>query len=355
MLRGCRENLSRSRTFSKHCLKNANSPETPKIATTTRRTWKDAIKIHRSSMLRLSFSSFFLLLVLVLEPAAPCTTVMVKARDGCTVVGRTMELGIPEAKSELETIHLHPRGTPVGTAHGRHNASAYGFLAVQLTIGSLSPILATTEGINEAGLTVSAQTHVLASYEPGAPNATSPKPTTLFAVQATAFLLGCCKTVDEAAKALSGVRVIATPIIGSLGSLHWSIQDASGASRVFEYIDQALRVYDNTDVGVLTNDPGYEWHLGHLNFFADYPSTPHPKHFEPTASSSGPFSSISVEVKGDGTGVTTTTVPQTSTHGLNARGLPASYSPPDRRASSPYLTISHHISPHLPRSHHSSP
>ena len=267
------------------------------------------------------------LMLAMVAPVAPCTTVMLKAKDGCTVIGRTMELGIPEVKSELEAIYLHPRGTPVGTAHGTYNASKYGYLGVQISIHSFSPMLATTEGINEAGLTVSAQTHVQASYES---NASTPKATTLFAVQATAFLLACCKTVDEAAKALSDVRVIETPLVGALGALHWSVQDASGASRAFEYVDQQLRVYDNTDVGVFTNDPGYEWHMGNLNFFADYPSASHPRHFEATASTSGPFSSASVPVHGDGTRVTTTTVPATTTHGLNARGLPSSYSPPDR-------------------------
>jgi len=276
-------------------------------------------------------SLFFLLAGFVASSLA-CTTVMLKtAKDGCTVVGRTMELGIPLEKSELEQIYIHPRGTTVGTAHGTYNASKYGYLAVQFAVGSTTLRMATTEGINEAGLTVSAQVHMQASYEPSH-NIT--RAVTLFDIQATAFLLGCCKTVAQAADALASVAVISTPLIGALGQLHWSVQDATGASRVFEYIDETLRVFDNTEVGVLTNDPSYEWQLGHLNLYADYPSAVHPPAFKFTARSSGPFSTSSVPVSGDGTRVTSTVVPQAGlggvSHGYNTRGLPGGYTPPDR-------------------------
>ena len=259
-----------------------------------------------------------------------CTSVMMSVDNGPLVIGRTMELGIPYSKSELEQIYLHARGTPVGTAHGTHyNASKYGYLAIQFAIASISPgTFASTEGINEAGLTVSAQIHEGASYQPGS-NKTSGT-TVIYDVQATAFLLACCKTIDEAHAALAAVRVIPTPLLGHLGSLHWSVQEASGKSAAFEYIDQGLRVYDNTEVGVLTNDPGYEWHLGHLNFYAAYPMGLTTPAFQPTVTSSGPFSSASVPVSGDGSGITTTTAPVYHGHGLNTRGLPGGYTPPDR-------------------------
>ena len=257
-----------------------------------------------------------------------CTTVLARVVDGPTVVGRTMEFGIPYFKSELEQIYLHARGTPVGIAHGKHyNVSKFGYLAVQVAIASISPgTFSSTEGINEAGLTVSAQIHEGASYHPD----DGAMPTTIYDVQATAFLLACCKTVDEAASALASVRVVATPLLGNLGALHWSVQDASGASRAFEFVNQELRVYDNTEVGVLTNDPGYEWHIGHLNFYADYPTTATNPGFHPTVTSSGPFSTSSVIVPGDGSGITTTTAPVYHGHGSNTRGLPGGYSPPDR-------------------------
>ena len=275
--------------------------------------------------------------LLLLAPAftGACTTVLLKtAKDGCTVIGRTMELGIPETASELEKIYLHARGSPIMAANGsKHNASRFGYLAVQFTFGSHTfPSLGTTEGINEAGLTVSAQVHVGASYEPV--SAAANKSLTLLDVQATAFLLACCASVDEAAAALRNAHVVATPVVGSIGTLHWSVQDASGKSAAFEYIDESLHVFDNTEVGVLTNDPSYEWQLGHLNLYAGYSSANRATRFAPTASSSGPFSSSAVNVHTDGsaTHITTTTVPTYYGHGLNTRGLPSSYAPPDRFA-----------------------
>ena len=288
-------------------------------------------------------------LLWLLAPAVchACTTVLLKTtRDGCTVVGRTMELAIPPETSELERIYLHARNTPVATAradldssrrtgrHAHNTTSRYGYLAIQITIGSKTfPSLATTEGINEAGLTVSAQVHVDASYEPVGPSTVN-KTVTLFDVQTTAFLLGCCATIKEAAAALASVHVIATPLIGTIGKLHWSVQDRSGRSAVFEYIDESLKVFDNTEVGALTNDPSYEWHLGHLHLWAAYPSGASITPFAPTATSSGPFSSSAVPVRTDGSAghVTSTTVPFYPGHGLNTRGLPSSYAPADRFA-----------------------
>lgn len=70
--------------------------------------------------------------------------------------------------------------------------------------------------------------------------------------------------------------------------------------------------------------------LAHLNFFADYPSGAHTPQFGQTVTSSGRFSTASLPVAGDGTKVTTTRVPVYPGHGLNTRGLPSGYSPPDR-------------------------
>ena len=48
----------------------------------------------------------------------------------------------------------------------------------------------------------------------------------------------------------------------------------------------------------------YEWHLGHLNLYAGYETSRIQPAFSPLATSSGPFSSVSVGVSGDGRGVT---------------------------------------------------
>lgn len=57
---------------------------------------------------------------------------------------------------------------------------------------------------------------------------------------------------------------------------HWAIADAFGESIVVDYIAGALCIHDNSGVGVLTNDPEYQWHLRNLNNYvglqASWPS-----------------------------------------------------------------------------------
>ena len=259
----------------------------------------------------------------ILAVAHGCTTVLVPTDNG-TVIARTMELGIPFMPSELEKVYIHSRNTSVATLRGSLPPSKFGFVAIQFNpAGNFTLPLGTTEGINEAGLTVSLQTHTLAVYEP----ANLSKPTAIGDLTAAEYLLGCCATVDEAADALAALNVVPTPLIGksAIGSIHLSVQDSSGASRVLEYVDGALRVYDNTDVGVLTNDPSYEWQVGNLNQYAAYPTSHSEARFALKVKSRGPFTSFAVASDGG-----ETSTPVDPSHGTHTRFLPGGYTPPDR-------------------------
>lgn len=48
--------------------------------------------------------------------------------------------------------------------------------------------------------------------------------------------------------------------VTNFSMLHWAIADSEGNSIVVEYINGSLNIHNN-DVGVLTNDPDYIWHL----------------------------------------------------------------------------------------------
>jgi len=50
--------------------------------------------------------------------------------------------------------------------------------------------------------------------------------------------------------------------------MHWAMADATGDSVVIEYLDGVLHVNNNT-VGVMTNDPDYQWHLYNLNNYVN--------------------------------------------------------------------------------------
>ena len=47
-------------------------------------------------------------------------------------------------------------------------------------------------------------------------------------------------------------------------------KDAEGQSIVVEYVKGELRLHNNTKVGVMTNDPTWDWHLQNLINYGTY-------------------------------------------------------------------------------------
>ena len=81
------------------------------------------------------------------------------------------------------------------------------------------------------------------------------------------WILGQCKTVDDARELLKNANIVNIPFSKDfpLSPLHWIIADANGCLTV-ESVAEGLKVYDNP-VGVLTNNPPFEYHLQHLSEF----------------------------------------------------------------------------------------
>lgn len=81
------------------------------------------------------------------------------------------------------------------------------------------------------------------------------------------YILGKCKTVEEAKALLCEINITDTPFEAGLppSQLHWIIADKDSAITV-EEVKEGLRVYDNP-VGVLTNNPTFEWHLRNLESY----------------------------------------------------------------------------------------
>ena len=113
---------------------------------------------------------------------------------------------------------------------------------------------------------------------------------------------------------LAAVRVVnpLKTLLPSWMRSHWAARDAAGNSAVLEYLDGELRVHDNGAVGVLTNDPDWNWQVTHLNQFA-------------SLSPDWPGANAAIEV-----GTEVGTVPAPVGHGLNLGGLPGDFSPPSR-------------------------
>ena len=65
---------------------------------------------------------------------------------------------------------------------------------------------------------------------------------------------------------LKNIELVDIPINDKtpVSTLHWMISDKTGKSIVVEKTKDKFAVYDNP-VGVLTNNPTFDWHLTNLN------------------------------------------------------------------------------------------
>ncbi|EOD19108.1 hypothetical protein EMIHUDRAFT_118166 [Emiliania huxleyi CCMP1516] len=194
------------------------------------------------------------------------------------------------------------------------------------------------DGINEEGLTVTANLHHQAEYQ----TKTSPKtdsPNDIGHHQVAKHLLAQYKTVKEVIDYLKGVSVYHG--FKPLPGFHWLVADSNGNAVTIEYIDGELKVYGNKDVGVLTNDPSFDWQLGYVDQFAGYSVKTTPE--APTKQSCGQFSkSISTAGGDDFTTCNAYTddpeteqnvvvnAPKVASNGMSTRLLPGSYTPADR-------------------------
>lgn len=202
-----------------------------------------------------------------------CTSFRLTAKDGTILISRSMEFGM-DMKSELRTsprdrafTTTAPDGKP-----GLSWTSKYGYLF----LGSLG-IDSASDGMNEAGLSFEAL------YLPGyAKYQTVPLNQASHALPYTSigdWILGNFKTVDGVRNAITHLFLFANkvPALGdTIFPLHFSVYDATGKGIVIEYIDGKLHIHDNK-IGVMTNSPGYGWHITNLNNYTQLkPTNPNP-------------------------------------------------------------------------------
>lgn len=199
-----------------------------------------------------------------------CTEFRVTAEDKTVVIGRSMEWG--------DDMHSHiviqPRGqdsaskAPDGE-QGLQWKSRYGFVYVDAY-----GVDGATDGMNEKGLCVSAL--VASGQYQAVPEGQQAH--ALAHTDIVSWVLGTCATIDEVREAITHVYVWGAPI--DLPSkknvvipLHFGVYDASGKGIVIEYTKQGLKIYDN-EVGVLTNNPAYNWHVTNLQNYVGLSSAP---------------------------------------------------------------------------------
>lgn len=117
------------------------------------------------------------------------------------------------------------------------------------------------EGVNEKGLYLAGLNFPgNACYPCGPADGTSAAPYELIP-----WLLGTCETVDQAEEKLRCTHLLDQPFLPSMPSapLHWHLADAKRAV-VAEPMADGLKLFEDP-VGVLTNNPTFDFHLTNLN------------------------------------------------------------------------------------------
>lgn len=80
------------------------------------------------------------------------------------------------------------------------------------------------------------------------------------------WVLSNFSTVAEVKQEIRNIELINVPINEKIpvATLHWMITDKTGNSIVIEKTKEKIAVYENP-VGVMTNNPTFDWHLTNLN------------------------------------------------------------------------------------------
>ena len=82
------------------------------------------------------------------------------------------------------------------------------------------------------------------------------------------YILGKCKNIEEAETELNGINLVNINFSGDLplSPLHFIISDRTKSITV-ESVKNGLKIYENP-VGVLTNNPTFDYHLMNLNNYS---------------------------------------------------------------------------------------
>lgn len=192
-------------------------------------------------------------------PVRACTSLLIKTADDAHVYGRTMEFGF-ELDSKAVFV---PRGYAV-QSRGIDNKPGKSWTSKYAIIGLNALDLAmVADGMNEVGLTGGilyfpgfAQYTQVADADPA--KAMAPWDFLSWALMNFA-------TVDEVKEALDQVQVVplVVPKMNIVPPFHYTLHDATGKSIVIEPTGGKLVAYDNP-IGVMTNAPGFPWHMTNL-------------------------------------------------------------------------------------------
>ena len=190
-----------------------------------------------------------------------CTAVSYKTKD--FYFGRTLDY-----ESTFPThITVTPRRFPFKFRHGGTMSTHHALIGMAYVTDGY-PLY--YDGMNEKGLCMAGLNFVgNAVYRSPVPEGDN-----ICQFEFIPWILGQCATVAEARILLSRIRITDTPFSKELpvSDLHWMIADRQESVTV-ESVADGVMVYDNP-VGVLTNNPPFDFHLYNLRNHMQVSTTP---------------------------------------------------------------------------------
>ena len=208
-----------------------------------------------------------LLSLLAASLADACSRVLWNNNGKAVVAGRTMDW----AHTFDDMLFVYPRGQQMtgGVEGGLEWESKYGSVGCSI-IGYAKKYGfdytddGHTDGINEKGLSA----HLLYLEETKYPSADE-RPAVSY-LRWVRFVLDNFATVEEAVVGMKKIRIAPVKLNGRVLGSHLAIEDPSGDSAIFEYIDGNLVIHHGSQYTVMTNDPAYPYHVENIKRYKDF-------------------------------------------------------------------------------------
>ena len=171
-----------------------------------------------------------------------------------------------------EAVTILPRNFPLHFRKEENLENHYAIIGMSTIINNY-PLFydATNEyGLSMAGLNFVGNA-VYHDFEYGQKN--------LCTFEIIPYLLATCKTVEEAMISIENLNIISTPFDEKTPNamLHWIISDKV-ESMTIESMADGIRIYRNP-LGILTNNPPFDYHLTNLNNYLNLTPDEPKNHF----------------------------------------------------------------------------
>lgn len=190
-----------------------------------------------------------------------CTAITYKSGD--FYFGRNLDLD----RSYGEGVTVTPRNYPFQFRNGTILERHYAMIGMATLSGGYPLYF---EATNEKGLSIAGLNFPgNAAYYPFAEGKENIAPFELIP-----FLLGQCATVEEALDRIEGMNLWNTPFSADypLSPLHWILADRERAVTI-EAMAGGMKVHENP-VGVLTNNPPFDFHMLNLANYMNLTAQP---------------------------------------------------------------------------------